>query len=64
MTRLEIVRRSIDSGQSHSHGSIVLAVAMKSPHRFLRSNEIEVPASGVLNIPVQLTFSLQVVHYK
>ena len=33
---------------------------MKTPHRFLRSNEIPVPANGTLDIPLQLTFSLQV----
>lgn len=36
---------------------------MKTPHRFLRSNEIPLSASGTLDIPLQLTFSLQVLCY-
>ena len=40
--------------------SLVVAVAMKTPHRFLRSNEIPLPLSGTLDIPLQLTFALQV----
>ena len=40
--------------------SAVVAVAMKTPHRFLRSNEIPLPPSGTLDIPLQLTFALQV----
>lgn len=58
VTRLEIVR-SIDPGLH----SIVLAVSMKTPHRFLRSNEIQLPPSGLLDIPLQLTFSLQYPHF-
>lgn len=56
VTRLEIVR-CIEVGL----GRVVLAVSMKTPHRFLRSNEIRLPPSGVLDIPLQLTFALQVV---
>lgn len=55
MTRLEVVR-CIEAGL----GMMVLAVSMKTPHRFLRSNEIRLPASGLLDIPLQLTFALQV----
>lgn len=55
MTRLEVVR-CIEAGL----GLVVLAVSMKTPHRFLRSNEIRLPASGLLDIPLQLTFALQV----
>ena len=55
VTRLE-VSRPLEAGL----GSIVLAASMKTPHRFLRSNEIKVPPSGLLTIPLELTFSLQV----
>ena len=55
MTRLEVVR-CIEAGL----GLVVLAVSMKTPHRFLRSNEIRLPGSGLLDIPLQLTFALQV----
>ena len=55
VTRLQ-VRQSLEP----SLPSLVVAVSMKTPHRFLRSNEIPVPATGTLDIPLQLTFSLQV----
>lgn len=58
VTRLE-VKQSLELNLS----SVVVAVAMKTPHRFLRSNEIALPPSGTLDIPLQLTFSLQVVKY-
>lgn len=44
--------------------SVVVAVSMKTPHRFLRSNELPLPASGHLDISLQLTFSLQVFRYR
>ncbi len=55
MTRLEVAR-PLEAGLS----SMVLAASMKTPHRFLRSNEILVPPTGILTIPLELTFSLQV----
>ena len=55
VTRLEVTR-VLEAGLV----SFVLAVSMKSPHRFLRSNEILLPTSGTLTIPLKLTFSLQV----
>lgn len=55
MTRLEVTR-PLEAGL----GSLVLAASMKTPHRFLRSNEILLPPSGVVTIPLELTFSLQV----
>ena len=55
VTRLE-VRQALEP----SLPSVVVAVAMKTPHRFLRSNEIPLPPSGTLDIPLQLTFALQV----
>jgi len=58
VTRLQ-VRQSLEP----SLPSLVLAVSMKTPHRFLRSNEIPLPATGTLDIPLQLTFSLQVPHH-
>ena len=57
VTRLEVVRPfKIESG----HGSIVMAASMKTPHRHLRSNEIKLGSDGLLDIPLQLTFCLQV----
>lgn len=58
VTRLEILR-CVEAGLH----SIVLAVSMKTPHRFLRSNEIQVSSTGTLDIPLQLTFSLQYPHF-
>lgn len=58
VTRLEVTR-PLEAGL----GSMVLAASMKTPHRFLRSNEIIVPPTGLLTIPLELTFSLQVYTY-
>ena len=55
VTRLEVLK-PIEPGTS----SVVLAVSMKTPHRSLRSNEIELQSNGLLDIPLELTFSLQV----
>ena len=55
VTRLEVAR-PLEAGL----GSLVLAASMKTPHRFLRSNEIILPPSGVITVPLELTFSLQV----
>ena len=55
VTRLEVIR-PFESG----HGSIVMAASMKTPHRHLRSNEIKLRSDGLLDIPLQLTFCLQV----
>jgi hypothetical protein len=58
VTRLE-VRQALEP----SLPSVVVAVAMKTPHRFLRSNEIPLPPSGTLDVPLQLTFALQYPHF-
>ena len=57
VTRLEVTR-PLEAGLC----SFVLAVSMKTPHRFLRSNEIPLPPSGTLTVPLRLNFSLQVHH--
>ncbi len=54
VTRLDVTR-PLEPGLA----SIVLAISMKTPHRFLRSSEISVGASGTLTVPLDLTFSLQ-----
>ena len=55
VTRLEVMR-PFESG----HGSIVMAASMKTPHRHLRSNEFKLGSDGLLDIPLQVTFCLQV----
>lgn len=55
VTRVEIVR-PLEPGLT----SVVLAASMKTPHRSLRSNEIEISSDGTLNVQMEVTFSLQV----
>lgn len=43
--------------------SVIIAVKMQSSKRTLRSNEIELPASGLLDTELELTFSLQYPHF-
>lgn len=57
---LTVTRLEVKQCLEPSLPSLVVAVAMKTPHRFLRSNEIPLPPSGILDIPLKLTFSLQV----
>ena len=42
------------------HAVRPVAFSIQTPHRSLRSNELPVPASGTLAIPLKLLFSLQV----
>ena len=35
-------------------------MVLQTPRRFLRSNEISLPLSGVVDIPLKLTFTHQV----
>lgn len=58
ITRLGIIQ-TVEPGLQ----SVVLSVSMKTPHRSLRSNELEVPPSGIMDIPLNLTFSLQYPHF-
>ena len=55
VTRLQVVR-PLESGI----GSVVLSASMKTPHRVLRSNQISLPASGLFDMPLEWTYSLQV----
>ena len=55
VTRVEIVK-SIEPGLT----SVVLAASMKTPHRSLRSNEFDISPDGTLDVPMEVTFSLQV----
>ncbi|XP_053305330.1 phosphofurin acidic cluster sorting protein 1 isoform X2 [Spea bombifrons] len=43
--------------------SVVIAVKLQGSKRILRSNEISLPASGVSETELQLTFSLQYPHF-
>jgi hypothetical protein len=43
--------------------SIIIAVKMQSSKRTLRSNEIPLPSSGLLDTELELTFSLQYPHF-
>lgn len=43
--------------------SVVIAVKLQGSKRILRSNEIILPASGLVETELQLTFSLQVSIY-
>jgi len=43
--------------------SIVIAVKMQSSKRTLRSNEIPLPSTGLLDTELELTFSLQYPHF-
>lgn len=43
--------------------SISIAVKMQSSKRTLRSNEIMLPANGLLDTGLELTFSLQYPHF-
>ena len=58
VTRVEILR-PMEPGLT----SVVLAASMKTPHRSLRSNEIEVSPDGTLDVQMEVTFSLQVSTY-
>ncbi len=55
VTRLQVVR-PLESGT----GSVVLSASMKTPHRVLRSNQINLRTNGVLDVPLEWTYSLQV----
>ena len=57
VTRLQVVR-PLQSGTGS--GSVVLSASMKTPHRVLRSNQINLRANGVLDVPLEWTYSLQV----
>lgn len=43
--------------------SISIAVKMQSSKRTLRSNELLLPPNGLLDTPLELTFSLQYPHF-
>eukprot|EP00731_Ephydatia_muelleri_P028190 Em0019g1063a len=58
VTRVEILR-PMEPGLT----SVVLAASMKTPHRSLRSNEIEVSPDGTLDVQMEVTFSLQYPHF-
>lgn len=61
---LTVTRLQVKQSLEPSLPSLVVAVSMKTPHRFLRSNELPLPASGTLDISLQLTFSLQVFRHR
>ncbi|VDI04884.1 Hypothetical predicted protein, partial [Mytilus galloprovincialis] len=43
--------------------TVIIAVKMQGSKRILRSNEISVPANGLLDTELDLSFSLQYPHY-
>ena len=47
----------------HKNIYLLKCFIFQTPHRSLRSNELEVPPSGIMDIPLNLTFSLQYPHF-
>ncbi|XP_052272960.1 phosphofurin acidic cluster sorting protein 1-like isoform X2 [Dreissena polymorpha] len=43
--------------------SVIIAMKMQSSKRVLRSNEIEMPISGIADVPLDISFSLQYPHF-
>jgi len=61
LARLNVVRPI--SSVSSDLGSILIAVKMQSAKRTLRSNEIPLQSTGLLDTELELTFSLQYPHF-
>eukprot|EP00095_Tigriopus_kingsejongensis_P006170 maker-scaffold40_size501252-snap-gene-4.17 protein:Tk06170 transcript:maker-scaffold40_size501252-snap-gene-4.17-mRNA-1 annotation:"phosphofurin acidic cluster sorting protein" len=60
---LTLTRLVLNKSLGADLNSVIVAVKMQSSKRTLRSNEIELPPSGLLDTEVELTFSLQYPHF-
>lgn len=60
---LTLARLAIYKQLDTDISSLVIAVKMQSSKRTLRSNEIPLPASGLLDTELELAFSLQYPHF-
>jgi len=60
---LTIARLSIFNNLDPDLSSILIAVKMQSSKRTLRSNEISLPPTGLLDTELDLAFSLQYPHF-
>lgn len=60
---LTIARLSIFNNLDADLNSIIIAVKMQSSKRTLRSNEIQLPPTGLLDTELDLAFALQYPHF-
>ncbi|XP_059086974.1 phosphofurin acidic cluster sorting protein 2-like [Tigriopus californicus] len=60
---LTLTRLVLNKSLGADLNSVIIAVKMQSSKRTLRSNEIELPPSGLLDTELELTFSLQYPHF-
>ncbi|XP_037072624.1 phosphofurin acidic cluster sorting protein 1-like [Pollicipes pollicipes] len=60
---LKLAHLKVVRSVSSDLGSILIAVKMQSAKRTLRSNEIPLQSSGLLDTELELTFSLQYPHF-
>lgn len=60
---LKLARLNVVRPVSPDLGSLLIAVKMQSAKRTLRSNEILLPTTGLIDTELDLTFSMQYPHY-